>query len=142
MYEKNICIWLKIRINLEETHKEKELTMGKKDANTRIVHGNNKTKQPYSNQETQLFFNQKQKPSSTEVQPFKEIQPPAQEIKIETTTDLLLVAILEELKTHNMIELMKLKTQQEQEEKELQATQNRQAQDNTRFEEIRSTMYL
>ncbi|CEK09613.1 hypothetical protein [Legionella hackeliae] len=116
--------------------------MGKKDANTRIVHGNNKTKQPYSNQETQLFFNQKQKPSSTEVQPFKEIQPPAQEIKIETTTDLLLVAILEELKTHNMIELMKLKTQQEQEEKELQATQNRQAQDNTRFEEIRSTMYL
>ncbi|MCL9685354.1 hypothetical protein [Legionella maioricensis] len=116
--------------------------MGK---NARQKNGNNKVKQPYSNQESQLFFNQRQitPPSETqEVQRTQEIQQPVQAISLHTTTDFLLAAILEELRTQNLIELMKLKTQQEHEQEELQAAEKMQEQDNARFEEIRHSMYM
>ena len=88
-----------------------------------------------------LFFNQT--PPSTEIQetPKKEIQQPTQEIKLQTSTDFLLAAILQELKTQNMIELMKLKAQQEQEEVKWHKAQEMQEQDKARFEAVRNSMY-
>lgn len=119
--------------------------MGKKDATSRIVKGNNTTKQPYSNQESQLFFNTRQITPSPEVQrtPLRqEAQQPVPEIRLQTTTDILLAAILQELRTQNLIELSKLQDQQEKEQEELQAAKEMQERDNARFEEIRQSMYL
>ncbi|ASQ47088.1 hypothetical protein [Legionella clemsonensis] len=113
--------------------------MGKKNANSRRVHANG-TKQPYSNQEILRFFNQK--PITPAAKQIQEGQQAVQKIKLETTTDILLVAILEELKTRNRIELMKLKSKQDQEQKELQAAKKMQEHDQARFEEIRPFMYL
>ncbi|WP_131793928.1 hypothetical protein [Fluoribacter gormanii] len=119
--------------------------MGKKATNTRMANGNNKAQKPYSNQEAQLFFNQRPMPLSSEIQETQknqEIQQPIQEISIQTTTEILLAAILQELKTQNMIELMKLKAQQEQEQEDLQAAEKMRAHDETRFDEIRASMYI
>lgn len=113
--------------------------MGKKE-NARLKNGNNKSKQSDSNPRSQRFFNQKQITPSSEMQGAQKTQQP-QEISLQTTTDLLLAAILQELKTQNMIEFMKLKTQQEQEQEELHAAEKMQEQDQARFEEIRHTMY-
>ena len=118
--------------------------MGKKATNARLANGNNKAKKPFSNQEAPLFFNSKPMPISSEIQETKktqEVQQPVQEISLQTTTDFLLAGILQELKTQNMIELMKLKTQQEQEQEELQAAEKMQEHDNDRFNEIRTSMY-
>lgn len=128
--------------------------MGSKKANSRVMNGINKTEQPYSNQGTQLFFNQRPTTPATaaatvvqeaqevqEAQPMQEIQP-VQEISLQTTTDILLFAILQELQTHNMIELTKLKAEQEKEQKELQDTEEMQELDAARFQEVRSSMYL
>ncbi|WP_454785544.1 hypothetical protein [Legionella sp. WA2024007413] len=118
--------------------------MGKKATNARLANGNNKAQKPYSNQEAPLFFNSKPMPTSAkqEAQNTQEIQQPVQEISLQTTTDFLLAAILHELKTQNMIELMKLKTQQEQEQEELQAAEKMQEHDDAQFEEIRTSMYI
>ncbi|MGM9453485.1 hypothetical protein ACTAZI_09140 [Legionella bozemanae] len=113
--------------------------MGKKE-NARLKNGNNKSIQPDSNPRSQRFFNQKQITPSSEMQGAQKTPQP-QEISLQTTTDILLAAILQELKTQNMIELMKLKTQQEQEQEELHAAEKMQEQDQARFEEIRHTMY-
>ncbi|KTC80964.1 hypothetical protein [Legionella cherrii] len=119
--------------------------MGKKATNVPHVNGNNKRKQPDAHQKSQLFFNQKQRaPSSTlqKTQTPQEVQHPIQEIRLQTTTDFLLVAILQELKVQNMIELSKLKAQQQQEEAEKQAAEKMEEQESTRFEEIRNSMYV
>lgn len=118
--------------------------MGRNATNSRLKNGNNKIKQSYAKQDSPLFFNQKQTPQSSGIQKAaktQKIQQPVQEISLQTTTDILL-AILQELKTHNMIELMKLKAQQEQEQEELQAAEKMQEHDDARFEEIRKSMYL
>ncbi|KTD44347.1 hypothetical protein [Legionella parisiensis] len=112
--------------------------MAKKE-NARLKNGN-RSKQPDSNSRSQRFFNQKKITPSLEMQGAQKTQHP-QEISLQTTTDILLAAILQELKTQNMIELLKLKTQQEQEQEELQAAEKMQEQDQARFEEIRHTMY-
>ncbi|PWY57636.1 hypothetical protein DGG96_00645 [Legionella qingyii] len=119
--------------------------MGKKATSTRLANGNNKAQKPYSNQDSQLFFNQNPMPPSPEIQETQKnekIQHPIQEISIQTTTDILLAAILQELKTQNMIELMKLKAQQEQEQEELLAAEKMQEHDDARFDEIRTSMYI
>lgn len=124
--------------------------MGNKKANSRVTNGINKTEQPYSTQGTQLFFNQRpinpaagvqEAQEVQENQPMQEIQP-VQEISLQTTTDILLFAILKELKTRNMIELTKLQAEQEKEQKELQDAEEMQELDEARFEEVRSSMYL
>lgn len=121
--------------------------MGKNNATSRAVNGNN-TKPTYSNQgkqpanlEKQRFFNQNPKVPAAEMQ-LEEVQQPAQKINLETTTDILLVAILEELKTRNMIEIAKLKIKQEHKQKELEAAKKMQEAENARFEEIRPSLYL
>lgn len=48
---------------------------------------------------------------------------------------------MQELKTQNMIELMKLKAQQEQEQEELETIEKMKEKDDARFNEIRQTMY-
>ncbi|HHT0594720.1 TPA: hypothetical protein ACTXXA_003346 [Legionella anisa] len=113
--------------------------MDKKEKD-RLKNRNNKLKQSDSHPSSQRFFNQKQIIPSSEMQGAQKTQQP-QEISLQTTTDILLAAILQELKTQNMIELMKLKTQQEQEQEELQTAEKMQEQDRARFEEIRHTMY-
>ncbi|WP_454782607.1 hypothetical protein [Legionella sp. WA2022007384] len=118
--------------------------MGRKATNARLANGNSKAKKTYSNQEAPLFFNQKPIPTSSEIQETQntqEIQQPVQEISLQTTTDFLLAGILQELKTQNMIELMKLKAQQEQEQEELQTAEKLKEHDNDRFNEIRTSMY-
>ncbi|HAT8858277.1 TPA: hypothetical protein JBE16_07410 [Legionella pneumophila subsp. pneumophila] len=129
---------------MNETHKEKEITMSNKAKNTHLKNGDSQTKQAYTNQASPLFFSQKQiTPSSgtLETKKTQEGKQPTQEISLETTTDILLAAILQELKTQNMIELMKLKAQQEQEQEELQAIETMKKKDDARFNEIRQTMY-
>ncbi|KTD69397.1 MULTISPECIES: hypothetical protein [Legionella] len=121
--------------------------MYKRDTNARLVNGKNKTNQPDSHQRTPLFFNQKQKaPSAQKEAPKKpgaQQQPqPVQEISLQSTTDFLLAAILQELKTQNMIELMKLQTQQEQEQAEKEAAEKMQERDRARFAEIQPSLYL
>ncbi|WP_061832996.1 hypothetical protein, partial [Legionella pneumophila] len=106
--------------------------------------GDSQTKQAYTNQASPLFFSQKQiTPSSGTLETKKpqEGKQPTQEISLETTTDILLAAILQELKTQNMIELMKLKAQQEQEQEELETIEAMKEKDDARFNEIRQTMY-
>ncbi|KTD08321.1 hypothetical protein [Legionella jamestowniensis] len=119
--------------------------MGKNNANSRAVNGNkppysNQGKKP-SNQDKQRFFNQGPKVPIAKMQS-QEVQQPIQQIKLETTTDFLLVAILEELKTRNMIEIAKLKAKQEQKQKELAAGKKMEELNNARFEEIRPSLYL
>ncbi|KGP62889.1 coiled-coil protein [Legionella norrlandica] len=118
--------------------------MGKNAINSRLKNENSQTKRPYPNQGSQLFFNQKQITPSSETKeaPIQEIKKPVQEINLQTTTDILLAAILQELKTQNMLKLMELKTQQEHEQEELQAVEKIQEQEKTKFEEIRQAMYI
>ncbi len=116
-----------------------------KDAHSRLVNGNHTTKQPYSNQRSTQFFNKKETAPPAEVpkrKPRPEVQAPAQEIRLRTTTDFLLAAILDELKMQNTIELMKLKAKQEQEQEELQAAKEMEERDKARFEEIRPSLYM
>lgn len=118
--------------------------MAQRSTETSLTNGNNKTKNPYSDKGSQLFFNQKQISPSSEIQETpktQEVKQPTKEISLQTTTDILLAAILQELKTQNMLELMKLKAQQEQEQEELQAAEEMKKRDNDRFEEIRLSMY-
>ncbi|HAZ7574223.1 hypothetical protein OQJ02_11990 [Legionella sp. PATHC032] len=118
--------------------------MSNKAKNTHLKDGDNQTKQTYSNPGSPLFFSQKQiSPSSgtLETKKTQEGKQPTQEISLETTTDILLAAILQELKTQNMIELMKLKAQQEQEQEELETIEKMKEKDDARFNEIRQTMY-
>lgn len=116
-----------------------------KTAKSVLNNGTNTPTQPYSNQESQLFFNQKQKAPPTEIQETKENQnpeqQPTQEVTLQTTSEFLLAAILQELKTQNMIELLKLKEQEERKQKELQLAEKIQERDKARFEEIRHSMY-
>lgn len=117
--------------------------MSKDAAN--VQNGTNKTTQSYSNKESPLFFNKKQTAPSTEIQESQknqETEQPTQEISLQTTTDLLLAAILQELKTQNMLELLKLKEQEEQKQKELQLAEKIQKRDQARFEEVRHSMYM
>ena len=130
--------------------------MGNKKVTSRAVNGITRPEQPYTNQGTQLFFNQRPTPPALdaghhqEAQQIQEIQPvqeaqevePVEELRLETTTDILLFAILKELKTRNVIELAKLQAEQEKEQKELQDAEEMQARDEARFEGIRSSMYL
>ncbi|MFW2534190.1 MULTISPECIES: hypothetical protein [unclassified Legionella] len=130
--------------------------MGNKKVTSRPVNGITRPEQPYTNQGTQLFFNQRPTPPALEAghhheaQQIQEIQPvqeaqqvePVEELRLETTTDILLFAILKELKTRNVIELAKLQAEQEKEQKELQDAEEMQARDEARFEGIRSSMYL
>lgn len=104
----------------------------------------NKTKNSHSNQSSPLFFNQKQEAHLSEKPPKKQKtqQQPLQEIKLESTTDILLAGILGELKARNEIEVMKLKIQQELEQMELQAAEQSKKEDEERFEEIRNMMYI
>ncbi|CEG56274.1 hypothetical protein [Legionella fallonii] len=118
--------------------------MGKNATDTQLKKGNEKSIQSYSNQGSPLFFSQQHTPPSTEVQKTErtqETQQPAQEINLQTTTDILLAAILQELKTQNMLALMNLKIQQEQEQEKLQEAEKMQEHDSARFEEVRYTMY-
>jgi hypothetical protein len=116
-----------------------------KPAKKVLNNGTNRPTQPYSNKESQLFFNQKQNTPPPEKQEAKENQQPeqpAQEVTLQTTSEFLLAAILQELKTQNMIELLKLKEQEEQKQKELELAEKMQARDKARFEEIRHSMYM
>lgn len=122
--------------------------MGKNAANTRQQKGSTPTKQPYSNQESELFFSTPKRSTNptSEVQPQRKKQKtahhePTQELTLNTTTDILLAGILQELRTKNTIELMKLKAQEEQEQKELDAAEKMQEEDKAHFEEIRYSMY-
>ncbi|MCW8387441.1 hypothetical protein OQJ18_12670 [Fluoribacter dumoffii] len=118
--------------------------MGKKNANARQTNGQNNTKQSNSHS-SQLFFNQKQKAPPLELQTTQtpqEMQQPPQELILETATDVLLAAILQELKTQNMIALLKLKAQKEQEQEEMQAAEKMQEEDQAHFKEIQSSMYV
>ncbi len=114
--------------------------MGKKAANSQQ---NGKTKQP--NQGSLHFFNPEPITPSAEVSPIQQTQQvkqPVPEIKLQSTTDILLAAILQELQTQNMLALMKIKDQQEQKREELQAAEEMQEHDNERFKEIRQSMYI
>ncbi|WP_115708576.1 hypothetical protein [Legionella sainthelensi] len=118
--------------------------MTKKAANTRQKNGAHKTNHPYSDKDHQLFFNQRSPHSSgiKKTRKTKNEQHPTQEIKLETPTEILLAGILEELKTQNMIELVKLQAQQQQEQEELEAAEKMKEEDHARFEEIRNSMYI
>ncbi|QEY52745.1 hypothetical protein [Legionella longbeachae] len=118
--------------------------MTKNAANTRQKNGAHKTSHPYSNKDHQLFFNHHSSHSSgiKKTRKTKKEQPPTQEIKLETPTEFLLAGILEELRTQNMIELVKLQAQQQQEQEELEAAEKVKEEENARFAEIRNSMYL
>jgi ATP-dependent 26S proteasome regulatory subunit len=122
--------------------------MGKNAAKTRQQKGSTQSQQPYSNQESELFFNKSKRHAShsLNMQPTRKKQKtehsePTEEITLNTTTDILLAGILEELRTQNMIAIMKLKAQEVQEQKELEAAEKMQEEDKVHFEEIRHTMY-
>lgn len=118
--------------------------MTKKAANTRKKNGDHKTTHLYSNKDHQRFFNQHSSHSSgiKKTRNTKKEQHPTQEIKLKTPTELLLAGILEELKTQNMIELVKLQAQQQQEQEELDAAEKMKEEDNARFEEVRNSIYI
>ncbi|KTD14523.1 coiled-coil protein [Legionella gratiana] len=118
--------------------------MTKKSTNTRQKNGTHQTNQPYSNKDSQLFFNQHPSHSAgiKKTRKRQKEQQPTQEIKLETPTEILLAGILEELKTQNMIELIKLQAQQEQEKEELETAEKMQEEDKARFEEVRNSMYI
>lgn len=79
--------------------------------------------------------------SQAKKRPRPETAPPTQETRL-TTTELLLAGILEELRTRNQIELMKLKMAEEKEQAETEAAEAIAAKDNEHFEsEILSRMY-
>lgn len=113
--------------------------MGKSATDTRaVINGDKKGKQPASNHGAPLFFNQRPISPTSET---AGTQQPVQQIHLETNTEFLLAAILEELKTRNMLALMKLKLKQAKEQEELQTSEEKQAEDAARFEEIRPSMY-
>lgn len=106
---------------------------------------NENTKQLASNQASPLFFNQKPQASNSPDIPLPtelEEQPPPEQLILQSTTDILLAAILKELKTHSMIELMKLKVKQEQEQEKLTAAEEVKEREDAHFEELRNSMYM
>lgn len=111
------------------------MSKSKIDATSRTA---DKSKQPSHNPPS--FFNptaSSQAKKRTRI----ETAPPAQETRL-TTTELLLAGILEELRTRNQIELMKLKMVDEREQAETEAAETIAAEDKEHFEsEIRSRMY-
>lgn len=60
---------------------------------------------------------------------------------MQTPSDFLLAAILQELKTQNTRALIQLKVQQEKEQVKLQEVEKQKKKDDERFEEIRYLMY-
>ena len=120
--------------------------MGKKNATTSTVSGAKETSQGASHQTTPAFFNQKPKnPNSTVVRQRtarQEVEPAPEELRLVTTTDVLLAGILKELQTHNAIEFMKLNAQEQKELAEQQANKEIEERDKARFEEIRHSMFM
>lgn len=118
--------------------------MGKHSTKSNQQNGNEKTITPYSSQESQLFFNQRSIPKASEIQKIEnELTPqqPAQEINLETPTEKLLAAILQELRTQNMLTIMQMKIQQGKEQEELQEIEEQQKKDDERFEKVHYSMY-
>lgn len=123
----------------------------KSDSNARVEKEDTKSKQPVSNQVSSLFFSQKQNTlknsnatnaSPPEIQGSQEIQQPSEKLTLNSTTDILLAAILKELQTHTMIELKKLMAQQEHDQDELKAAETLKEQESERFDTIRNSMYM
>lgn len=80
--------------------------------------------------------------SQAKKKPRMETTPPTQKTRL-TTTELLLAGILEELRTRNQIELIKLKRAKEKEQAETEAAETMAAKDKEYFEsEIRPRMYV
>lgn len=118
--------------------------MGKNNTKSHQQNGNEKTTALYSNQESQLFFNQRSTPKTSEIQETEnklDTQQPPQEINLQTPSEILLAAILQELKTQNMLTIMQLKVQQEKEQDKLQEVKEQKKRDDERFETVRYSMY-
>ncbi|CDZ76577.1 hypothetical protein BN59_00851 [Legionella massiliensis] len=91
----------------------------------------------------QSFFNQKPQAAPLETRETPQKQKPAErELNLQSTTDFLLAAILEELQKQNMLLLMKQMAKQAKEEAKEQAAAEEQARDDERFAGISSSMYL
>ena len=112
--------------------------MGKGDSNARVTKVDDKPA-PLSN--SQLFFNQRQNTTNNQPSTEQAIQPPQapeqqalEPLTLNSTTDILLAAILKELKTQNMLKLLELQKQQEREEKESSEAEELQEKENTRFQ--------
>lgn len=110
--------------------------------NSNVAYGENKKNPTASTQNSPGFFNQRQQTAPLETRETPQKQAAVRELNLQSTTDFLLAAILEELQKQNMIALMKLKVKQEKEQEELQAAEEQQARDDERFAGIRSSMYL
>jgi hypothetical protein len=145
---KYICNPFNIWFTLKGTHKYKEIAMGKGDSNARVT---KEDKKPVPLSNSQLFFNQRLTPTTTNNQPsnVQSMQPPPEAteqqalepLALNSTTDILLAAILKELKTQNMLKLLELQKQQEQENQELSEAEEKQDKENERFENVRYSMY-
>ncbi|WP_367606110.1 hypothetical protein [Legionella sp. W05-934-2] len=116
--------------------------------NVALNNGTSQTKRAASELSPQFFPPQKNQkiaespPENPEKTPTLEKQQPVQEIKVQTTVEYLLAAILQTLETRNKIELMKLQIQAEQEKMESELAQKMEEADNARFEEIKPSMYI
>lgn len=64
------------------------------------------------------------------------------QLTLEPNAFLLLAALVDELKTRNMIELTKMKLEAEQKKQEAEAAKKMEAEDKEHFEELRTTLYL
>lgn len=91
----------------------------------------------HSNSSTGLFH-QRHTPS----QHSQQVQRPDAKAHTTSQTEILLAAILQELKTQNMIELIKLQAEKDKEQEEIELAEKMQTEDKERFERVRSSMYL
>lgn len=105
---------------------------------------NDNTKQLTSNQASPLFFNQKPNVSNTPDIPLSDQQDvphPPEQLILQSTTDILLAAILQQLKMLTTLQVIAIKKQEEQEQDELKAADESKEVDNARFNNC-SSMYI
>ncbi|RUR12052.1 hypothetical protein [Legionella sp. km772] len=109
---------------------------------TRTAHGTDKSKHP--SQSSPGFFNPTVSSNARKRKRDEAAAPPptTREIRL-TTTEFLLMSILEELKLRNQIELMKLKIADDKEQAEMEALKEKEERDQAHFEsEIRPAMFM
>lgn len=92
---------------------------------------------PHSAHSTQSFFNS----SDSEPERSQASDPQPMSLDRDSAILLLLSAVLQELKRHNDIEVIKLKLEEEKKQAEIERTEQEQIEDEERFNTIRHSLY-
>ncbi len=125
---------------MKKTHQDKESKMSKEKTTTPVNNGTKKAESHQIRQATPTFFEQKPTRTLRRKEP-TELELFDKKITLQSNSDLLLAAILQELKTQNTMKYQKQLKQQEKEQRREQAEEEMQTRDNARFEAVRSSLY-